>query len=128
MSQIYQLAIYGVLVLSCSCTTVAKKTIHATGAVATTTLQVGAGVTKKAVSTSIDVTGSTFHKGVVTVIDSNSGVSHKIPWEKGLSAAAAGKLSIIETAGKAIEIVRDAKRIPATTETVLKPDDTVQIK
>ena len=85
-------------------------------------------MTKKAVSASIDVTGSTFRLGIVTVIDSSSGVSHKIPWKKGLNASAAGKLSAIETAGKALEIVRDAKRIQATTETILKPDDTVQIK
>ena len=128
MSQIYQLAFYGSLVLGCSCTTVAKKTIHATGTMAKTTLQVGADVIKKAAGVSIDVTGSTLRQGIVTVIDSSAGVSPKIPWKKGLSASAASELSAIETAGKAIEIVRDAKRIQATTETVLKPNDTVQVK
>ena len=128
MSQIYRLAFYGSLVLGCSCTTVAKKTIHATGTVAKTTLQVGADVIKTAVGASIDVTGSTLRQGIVTVIDSSSGVSHKIPWKKGLSASAAGKLSAIGTAGKAIEVVRGVNHFRATAQTVLKPGDVVRIK
>ncbi len=128
MSQIVKLVVYGWLVVGCGCTTVATKTIEATGTVVKTTLQVGADVTKKVVGATIEVAGATFSQGVVTVIDSSSGVSRKVPWKEGLSASAASKLSAIDTAGKAIEIVRGAQRIQATTETVLKPDDMVRIK
>jgi len=103
------------------CTTVAKKTIQATGAVAETTLKVAGKVTKTAVNTTFDVAGSAFKKGAVTVIDTGTGVSRKVPWEEGLP------VSKLSSAGRAVEIVRGAQTIKATTNTVLRAGDVVRL-
>ena len=103
------------------CTTVAKKTIQATGAVAETTLKVAGKVTKTAVNTTFDVAGAAFKKGAVTVIDTGTGVSRKVPWEEGLH------VSKLSSAGRAVEIVRDAQKIQATTNTVLRAGDVVRL-
>ena len=55
------------LCVLCGCTSAAKKTLQATGAVAETTLKVGGKVTKAAVVSTIDIAGAAFKKGVVTV-------------------------------------------------------------
>ena len=106
----------------CGCTTVAKKTIQATGAVAETTLKVGGKVTKRAATTVIDVVGTALKKGVVTVIDSGTGVSRKIPWEEGL------RVSKIQTAGRAGQIMRGAKKIKGTADTALRAGDVVRLQ
>ena len=67
-----------------------------------------------------DIAGVAFNKGAVTVIDTTTGVSKKVPWEKGLS------LSKIETAGRVIEVVRGSQKIQTTAETILKPGDIVR--
>ena len=105
----------------CGCTTVAKKTIQATGIVAETTLKVAGKVTKTAVNTTFDVAGAAFKKGAVTVIDTGTGVSRKVPWEEGL------RVSKIQTAGRAVEIIRGAQKIKATTDTVLRAGDVVRL-
>ena len=106
----------------CGCATVAKKTIQATGAVAETTLKVGGKVTKRAATTVIDVVGTALKKGVVTVIDSGTGVSRKIPWEEGL------RVSKIQTAGRAVQIMRGAKKIKGTADTALRAGDVVRLQ
>ena len=103
------------------CTTVAKKTIQATGAVAETTLKVAGTVTETAVNTALDVAGAAFKKGAVTVIDTGTGVSRKVPWEEGL------RVSKLSSPGRAVEIVRDAQKIQATTNTVLRAGDVVRL-
>ena len=103
------------------CTTVAKKTIQATGTVAETTLKVVGKVTKTAVNTTFDVAGAAFKKGAVTVIDTGTGVSRKVPWEEGL------RVSKLNSAGRAVEIVRGAQTIKATTNTVLRAGDVVRL-
>lgn len=105
----------------CGCSTVAKKTIQATGAVAETTLKVAGKVTKTAVNTTFDVAGAAFKKGAVTVIDTGTGVSRKVPWEEGLH------VSKLNSAGRAVEIVRGAQTIKATTNTVLRAGDVVRL-
>ena len=105
----------------CGCTTVAKKTIQATGTVAETTLKVIGQVTKTAVNTTLDVASSAFKKGAVTVIDTGTGVSRKVPWEEGL------RVSKLNTTGRAVEIVRGARKIKATTTTVLRAGDVVRL-
>ena len=92
MSQIVKLVVYGWLVVGCGCTTVATKTIEATGTVVKTAWEAGAEVKKKVVGATIEVAGETFSQGVVTGSDSSSGVSRKVPWKEGLSASAANKL------------------------------------
>jgi hypothetical protein len=106
----------------CGCTTVAKKTIQATGAVAETTLKVGGKVTKRAVATTIDVVGTALKKGAVTVIDIGTGVSRKVPWEEGL------RVSKIQTGGRAVQIMRGAKKIKGTADTALRAGDVVRLQ
>ena len=98
------------------CKTVATYTLKTTGAIAETTIKVGGAVTK----TAFNIAGAAFKKGAVTVIDTTTGVSKKVPWEKGLS------LSKIETAGRVIEVVRGSQKIQTTAETILKPGDVVR--
>ena len=104
------------------CATVAKKTIQATGTVAETTLEVAGKVTKTAVNTTFDVAGAAFKKGAVTVIDTGTGVSRKVPWEEGLRVSRLNSAS-----GRAVEIVRGAQKIKATTDTVLRAGDVVRL-
>ncbi len=77
-------------------------------------------LTKTAINTTFDIAGAAFKKGAVTVIDTTTGVTKKVPWEKGLS------LSKIETAGRVIEVVRGSQKIQTTAETILKPGDVVR--
>jgi predicted nucleic-acid-binding Zn-ribbon protein len=105
----------------CGCTTVAQKTIQATGAVAETTLKVGGKITKTAVASTIDIAGAAFKKGVVTVIDSANGISHEIPWEEGL------RVSKVQAARGPVEIVRGSQRIKGAADTVLRAGDVVRL-
>ena len=86
-----------------------------------TTLKVAGKVTKTAVNTTFDVAGAAFKKGAVTVIDTGTGVSRKVPWEEGL------RVSKLSSPGRAVEIVRDAQKIQATTNTVLRAGDVVRL-
>ena len=104
------------------CKTIAITTIKTTGTIAETTLKVGGAVTKTAINTTFDVAGTAFRRGAVTVINTTTGVSKKVPWEKGLN------VSKIETAGRIIEIVRGAEKLKSTPETILKPGDIVRIQ
>jgi hypothetical protein len=104
------------------CKTVSTYTLKTTGAIAETTIKVGGAVTKTAINTTFDIAGAAFKKGAVTVIDTTTGVSKKVPWEKGLS------LAKIETAGRVIEVVRGSKKLQTTAETILKPGDVVRIQ
>ena len=119
---------FGLLVVWLGCTTMATGTIKAIGAVAKTTIEVGGKVAKTAVGTTIDLAGAAFRQSAVTVIDTSTGLSHKVPWKKGLNASGAAEIAAIKRAGKAIEIVRDVQRIKADAETILKPGDVVRIK
>tara|TARA_B100001971_G_scaffold155681_1_gene145196 strand:+ start:360 stop:698 length:339 start_codon:yes stop_codon:yes gene_type:complete len=110
------------------CTTVTKSTIKVTGAVAKTAIETGGKVAKTAVGTTIDLAGSVFHQSVVTVIDTSTGLSHKVPWKEGLNASGAVEVTVIKKAGKAIEIVRDTRRIGDEASTILKPGDVVRIR
>ena len=110
------------LCLLCGCTSAAKKTIQATGAVAETTLKVGGKVAKTAVVSTIDIAGAAFKKGVVTVVDSAKGVSRKVPWEEGL------RVSKIQANRGPVEIVRGAQKIKGTANTVLRAGDVVQLQ
>ncbi|MBC8326665.1 MAG: hypothetical protein H8E27_13685 [Verrucomicrobia subdivision 3 bacterium] len=104
------------------CKTVATYTLKTTGAIAKTTLKVGGAVTKTAINTTFDIAGAAFKKGAVTVIDTTTGVSQKVPWEKGLDVAQ------IQTANRAVEVIRGAQTIQATAKTILKPGDQVRLK
>ena len=106
----------------CGCTTLAKKTIQATGAIAETTLKVGGKVTKAAVVTTIDIAGSAIKKGVVTVIDSGTGVSRKVPWEEGL------RVSKIQAAGRTVQIVRGGEKIKGKVDALLRAGDVVRLQ
>jgi len=106
----------------CGCTSVAKKTIQAAGEVAETALKVGGKVTKTAVNTSIEIAGAAFKKGVVTVVDSGTGVTRKVSWEEGL------RVSKIQTAGRAVQIMRGAKKIKGTADTALRAGDVVRLQ
>ena len=119
---------FGLLVVWLGCTTMATGTVKATGAVVKTTIEVGGKVAKTAVGTTIDLAGSTFRQSAVTVIDTSTGISHKVLWKEGLNASGAAEIAAIKRAGKAIEIVRDVQRIKADAETILKPGDVVRIK
>ena len=119
---------FGLLVVWLGCTTMATGTIKATGAVVKTTIEVGGKVAKTAVGTTIDLAGAAFRQSAVTVIDTSTGLSHKVPWKEGLNASGAVEIAAIIRAGKAIEIVRDVQRIKADAETILKPGDVVRIK
>ena len=105
----------------CGCSTLAKKTIQATGTVAETMLKVTGQVSKTAVNTTLDVASSAFEKGVVTVIDTGTGVSRKVPWEEGLC------VSKLNTTGRAVEIVRGTRKIKANTTTVLRAGDVLRL-
>ena len=119
---------FGLLVVWLGCTTMATGTIKATGAVAKTTIEVEGKVAKTAVGTTIDLAGAAFRQSAVTVIDTSTGLSHKVPWKEGLNASGAAEIAAIKRGGKAIEIVRDVQRIKADAETILKPGDVVRIK
>ena len=110
------------------CTTVVTSTIKATGSMVKTTIEAGGKVAKTTVGTTIDIVGSAFHQSAVTVIDTSTGLSHKVPWKKGLNASGAAEIAAIKRVGKTIEIVRDIQRIRANAETTLKPGDVVRIK
>ncbi len=119
---------FGMPAIGLGCTTVATSTIKATGAVAKTTIEEGGKVTKTVVGTTIDIAGAAFRQSAVTVVDTSTGLSHKVPWNEGLNASGAAEIAAIKRAGKAIEIVRDIQRIKADAETILKPGDVVRIK
>jgi hypothetical protein len=119
---------FGLPVICMGCTTVTKSTIKVTGAVAKTAIETGGKVAKTAVGTTIDLAGSVFHQSVVTVIDTSTGLSHKVPWKEGLNASGAVEVTVIKKAGKAIEIVRDTRRIGDEASTILKPGDVVRIR
>ena len=110
------------------CKTVATYTLKTTGAIAETTIKVGGAVTKTAINTTFDIAGAAFKKGAVTVIDTTTGVSKKVPWEKGLDVYAASQSAQIKTATRTLEIVRGAKKIQATAQTSLNPGDVLRLK
>ena len=109
------------LCVLCGCTTVAEKTIQATGVVAETTLKVGGKITKAAVTSTIDIAGEAFKKGVVTVIDSANGISHEVPWEEGL------RVSKIQAIRGPVEIMRGPQKIKGSADTVLRAGDVVRL-
>jgi len=111
-----------VLVAATGCKTIATTTIKTTGAIATTTLKVSGVVAKTAINTTFDIAGAAFKKGAVTVIDTTTGVSKKVPWEKGLDVAQ------VQTANRAVEVIRGAQKISATTKTLLKPGDVIKLR
>ncbi len=110
------------------CKTVATYTLKTTGAIAETTIKVGGAVTKTAINTTFDIAGAAFKKGAVTVIDTTTGVSKKVPWEKGLDVYAASKSAQVKTATRTLEIVRGAKKIQAIAQTPLKAGDVLHLK
>ena len=128
MKIIFRVICFGLPVIWLGCTTMVTGTIKATGAVAKTTIEVGGKVAKTAVGTTIDLAGAAFRQSAVTVIDTSTGISHKVPWKEGLNATGAAEIAAIKRAGKAIEIVRDVQGIKADAETILKPGDVVRIK
>ncbi len=116
------------MVAATGCKTVATYTLKTTGAIAETTIKVGGAVTKTAINTTFDIAGAAFKKGAVTVIDTTTGVSKKVPWEKGLDVYAASQSAQIKTATRTLEIVRGAKKIQATAQTSLNPGDVLRLK
>ena len=128
MKIIFRVICLGLPVIWLGCTTMVTGTIKATGAVAKTTIEVGGKVAKPAVGTTIDLAGAAFRQSAVTVIETSTGLRHKVPWKEGLNASGAAEIAAIKRAGKAIEIVRDVQRIKADAETILKPGDVVRIK
>ena len=128
MKIIFRVICFGLPVIWLGCTTMVTGTIKATGAVAKTTIEVGGKVAKTAVGTTIDLAGAAFRQSAVTVIDTSTGLSHKVPWKEGLNASGAAEIAAIKRVGKTIEIVRDIQRIRANAETTLKPGDVVRIK
>ena len=120
--------IFCALAAATGCKTIATYTLKTTGAIAETTIKVGGAVTKTAINTTFDIAGMAFKKGAVTVIDTTTGVSKKVPWEKGLDVYAASHSAQIKTATRTLEIVRDAKKIQATTKTLLNPGDVLHLK
>ena len=128
MKTFIRVIFFGLPAICLGCTTVATSTIKATGAVAKSTIEMGGKVAKTAVGATIDLAGSAFRQSAVTVIDTGTGLSHKVPWKEGLSASGAAEVAAIKKAGKAIEIVRDIRRIKADAGTILKPGDVVRIK
>ena len=117
-----------VLAAATGCKTIATYTLKTTGAIAETTIKVGGAVTKTAINTTFDIAGAAFKKGAVTVIDTTTGVSKKVPWEKGLDVYAASQSAQIKTATRTLEIVRGAKKIQATAQTPLNPGDVLHLK
>ena len=128
MKIIFRVICFGLPVIWLGCTTMVTGTIKATGAVAKTTIEVGGKVAKTAVGTTIDLAGAAFRQSAVTVIETSTGLRHKVPWKEGLKASGAAEIAAIKRGGKAIEIVRDVQRIKADAETILKPGDVVRIK
>ena len=128
MKTLIRVICFGLPAICLGCTTQATTTIKATGAVAKSTIEVGSKVAKTAVGATIDLAGSAFRQSAVTVIDTGTGLSHKVPWKEGLSASGAAEVAAIKKANKAIEIVRDIQRIKADAGTILKPGDVVRIK
>ena len=128
MKIIFRVICLGLPVIWLGCTTMVTGTIKATGAVAKTTIEVGGKVAKTAVGTTIDLAGAAFRQSAVTVIETSTGLRHKVPWKEGLNVSGAAEIAAIKKAGKAIEIVRDVQRIKADAETILKPGDVVRIK
>ena len=120
--------IFCALVAVTGCKTVATYTIKTTGAIAETTIKVGAAVTKTAINTTFDIAGAAFKKGAVTVIDTTTGVSKKVPWTEGLKISSASQTAKLKTAKRGLEILRGAKKIKATAQTILKPGDVVRLK
>ncbi len=116
------------MVAATGCKTVATYTLKTTGAIAETTIKVGGAVTKTAINTTFDIAGAAFKKGAVTVIDTTTGVSKKVPWEKGLDVYAASQSAQIKTATRTLEIVRGTKKIQATAQTPLNPGDVLHLK
>ena len=117
-----------VLAAATGCKTIATYTLKTTGAIAETTIKVGGAVTKTAINTTFDIAGAAFKKGTVTVIDTTTGVSKKVPWEKGLDVYAASQSAQIKTATRTLEIVRGTKKIQATAQTPLNPGDVLHLK
>ena len=117
-----------ILAMNLGCTAIATKTLKATGTIAKTTLQVGGEVTKVVVDTTLDIAGAAFRKSTVTLIDTTTGVSKKVPWEKGLDVYAASQSAQIKTATRTLEIVRGTKKIQATAQTPLNPGDVLHLK
>ena len=117
-----------VLAAATGCKTIATYTLKTTGAIAETTIKVGGAVTKTAINTTFDIAGAAFKKGAVTVIDTTTGVSKKVPWEKGLDVYAASQSAQIKTATRTLEIVRGAIKIQATAQTPLNPGDVLHLK
>jgi hypothetical protein len=117
-----------VLAAATGCKTIATYTLKTTGAIAETTIKVGGAVTKTAINTTFDIAGAAFKKGAVTVIDTTTGVSKKVPWEKGLDVYAASQSAQIKTATRTLEIVRGTKKIQATAQTPLNPGDVLHLK
>ena len=120
--------IFCALAAATGCKTIATYTLKTTGAIAETTIKVGGAVTKTAINTTFDIAGAAFKKGAVTVIDTTTGVSKKVPWEKGLDVYAASQSAQIKTATRTLEIVRGTKKIQATAQTPLNPGDVLHLK
>ena len=117
-----------ILAMNLGCTAIATKTLKATGTIAKTTLQVGGEVTKVAVDTTLDIAGAAFRKSTVTLIDTTTGVSKKVPWSEGLKISSASQTAKLQTATRALEIMRGTKKIKATAETLLQSGDVVRLK
>jgi|TARA_B100000959_G_scaffold228566_1_gene243923 hypothetical protein len=117
----------GLPAICMGCTTITTSAIKTTGAVAKTTIETGAKVARTTVGTSVDLAGFVFHKSVVTVIDTSTGLSHKVPWKEGLNASRAAEVAAIKRGGKVIEIIRGTQKIGAEANTILKPGDLVQL-
>ena len=64
----------------------------------------------------------------IEVIDTTTGVSKKVPWSEGLKISSASQTAKLQTATRALEIMRGTKKIKATAETLLQPGDVVRLK
>ena len=124
MRILFRVICFGLPAICMGCTTVVTSTIKATGSMVKTTIEVA----KTAVGTTIDLVGAAFRQSAVTVIDTSTGLSHKVPWREGLDASGAAKIAAIKRVGKTIEIVRGIQRINAEAEAILKPGDVVRIE
>lgn len=128
MRILFRVTCFGLPAICMGCTTVVTSTIKATGSIVRTTIEEGSKVAKTAVGTAIDLTGAVFRQSAVTVIDTSTGLSHKVPWKEGLNASGAAKIAAIKRVGKTIKIVRGIHRINAEAEAILKPGDVVRIE
>ena len=128
MRILFRVICFGLPAICMGCTTVVTSTIKATGSIVKTTIETGGKVAKTAVGTTIDLAGAAFRQSAVTVIDTSTGLSHKVPWKEGLNASGAAEIAAIKRVGKTIEIVRDIQRINAEAGTILKPGDVVRIE